>query len=266
MAPLRDAAGAIVGVIGMASHGAPGRAERNRRHARGAMRVLAALIGGIAHDVNNALTIIKSYNQFLLESLDPQSESWEDADVIHQAVVRSGRQVAALAAFSRKQLENALQPGLSAVVQGIEPVLPRFVGKNVQVELSLEPNLPPVSMSREQLEQVIMDFAAVAREAMPHGGSLSIATATERLPSPRYERLSHLPDGRYASLQLISSAAPGRRTSLYPPDSGEVDSVVLMARDAAAYIEQVARDHGGGALIEEREDGRTVAVLLPGTA
>ncbi|MEP6746062.1 MAG: PAS domain S-box protein, partial [Gemmatimonadota bacterium] len=138
---------------------------------------IGRLAGGIAHDFNNLLFVIQSYSDVLLESLPKGSQEHEDVQEIHDAGKRAVALVRQLLAFSRKQVMQPVPLDLNGTVQGMETLLGRVIGEDVILTVALAPDLGVTLADPSQLEQVVMNLAVNARDAMPKGGELLISTA-----------------------------------------------------------------------------------------
>jgi signal transduction histidine kinase len=150
------------------------------------MEAMGRLAGGVAHDFNNLLTVIKSYSTMLLTTLDPSDARREDVEEIAGAADRAAALTRQLLAFSRKQMMQPRAISLNDVVSGVEKMLRCLIGGDVVLVTRLEPALWRVSADPGQIEQVIVNLAVNARDAMPGGGRLTIETANAepaQLPS-----------------------------------------------------------------------------------
>jgi two-component system, cell cycle sensor histidine kinase and response regulator CckA len=150
--------------------------EDQLRHAQ-RMEAVGQLAGGIAHDFNNLLTAIQGYGALLQERLPAGSAEREDLDEMLRAAGRAGTLVGQLLAFSRRQV---LQPRVfdaAEVVDGLTPMLMRLLGTHVALATHRDDEPAGVAVDRGQLEQVIVNLAVNARDAMPAGGSLTIETS-----------------------------------------------------------------------------------------
>jgi PAS domain S-box-containing protein len=149
--------------------------EDELRHAQ-KMEAVGRLAGGIAHDFNNLLTGILGYADLILEGLPPDTRLRNDVEGIRKA----GRSAAALTkellAFSRKQVLQPVVLDLNEVVRGTEGLIRRLIGADTLLVLELDDNAKPVKADRSQIEQVLLNLAANARDAMPEGGRLTIKT------------------------------------------------------------------------------------------
>jgi len=141
------------------------------------MEAVGRLAGGIAHDFNNLLTVITSYSDLLLEDLGREDAKREDVEQIRKAAEGAAALTRQLLAFSRQQVLEPKVVSLSAVVSGVEKMLRRVLGEDVDLGTVLDPDLGSVKADVGQLEQVLMNLAVNARDAMPTGGKLTIETA-----------------------------------------------------------------------------------------
>ncbi|HEY1188269.1 MAG TPA: ATP-binding protein [Gemmata sp.] len=175
--PLRDSAGRVIGVVGV-SQNVTGRKrlEDELRHAQ-KMEAIGRLAGGVAHDFNNLLTIVTG-SVHLIRALppgDPKIGGY--VDEIQAAVDRATGLTRQLLAFSRKQPSRPEVLDLNAVVSELAGLLARLIGNRVAVRTELAPAPVQVRADRGHLEQVLMNLAVNARDAMPEGGTLRITTS-----------------------------------------------------------------------------------------
>jgi CheY-like chemotaxis protein len=141
------------------------------------MEAVGQLAGGIAHDFNNLLTAILGSTELLLASTDPGDQRRDDVQEIGRAAHRASALVRQLLAFSRKQVMQPRLVNLNAIVREMGGMLRRLVGERIVLRLDLDPALGDVTADPGQLEQVIANLGVNARDAMPEGGTLTIATA-----------------------------------------------------------------------------------------
>ena len=142
------------------------------------MEAIGRLAAGMAHDFNNLLAVIMGYGELALNRLaagDPRRDEWQE-------ILKAGGHGASLTrqllAFSRQQLLRPEALDLSRVVGDLERMLRRLIGEDVRFVTALQPDLAMVKADRGQLEQVLMNLVVNARDAMPHGGTLTIETTT----------------------------------------------------------------------------------------
>ena len=151
------------------------------------MEAIGRLSGGIAHDFNNLLGVIIGYSRVLRRSLGPESDLSEHAVEIEKAGERAAAMTKQLLAFSRQQVLTPEVLNLNTLVTDMEKMLPRLLGEDIEVSLSLDSALGSVKADQSQIHQVIMNLAVNARDAMPDGGKLKIQTANAHL-DPQYTR------------------------------------------------------------------------------
>jgi two-component system cell cycle sensor histidine kinase/response regulator CckA len=154
--------------------------ERQLRMAQ-KMEAIGRLSGGIAHDFNNLLGVIIGYSGVLKKSLDKSQPTYEYALEIEKAGQRAASLTRQLLAFSRQQVLTPSVLSLNSLVTDMEKMLPRLLGEDVNVSLSLDATLGNVKADQSQIEQVIMNLAVNARDAMPSGGKLNIQTANTEM-------------------------------------------------------------------------------------
>jgi PAS domain S-box-containing protein len=145
------------------------------------MEAIGRLAGGVAHDFNNLLTVILGYCDLLLADVDADDPRRLDIGEIHNAGTRAEALTRQLLAFSRRQIIEPKLLDITSIVAGMEAMLGRLIGEDVTVIMRLQPDLAPVKADRGQVEQIIMNLAVNARDAMPHGGSLIIETSDVEL-------------------------------------------------------------------------------------
>jgi two-component system cell cycle sensor histidine kinase/response regulator CckA len=143
------------------------------------MEAVGRLAGGIAHDFNNLLTAISGYSEFLIEGLVDERLR-RHADEIRKAAARAASLTGQLLAFSRRQVLQPRALDLNAVVSDMDMMLRRLIGEDVELVTLLDANVSPVQADPTQVEQVIVNLAVNARDAMPNGGSVTIETTDAR--------------------------------------------------------------------------------------
>ena len=141
------------------------------------MEAVGQLSAGIAHDFNNLLGVIIGYSEILEERLDQNSKLCKDAQEIKKAGQRAASLTRQLLAFSRQQVLEPRVLNLNTVVAETQKILRRLIGEDIEVVTDLKPNLALVKADQGQLEQIIINLAVNARDAMPDGGKLTIETA-----------------------------------------------------------------------------------------
>jgi two-component system cell cycle sensor histidine kinase/response regulator CckA len=172
------------------------------------MEAVGRLAGGIAHDFNNLLTVITSYSDLLLEDLAPTDPMRQDVEQVRHAADGAAALTRQLLAFSRQQVLAPRVVNLSAVVQSVEKMLHRVIGEDVELVTSLAPDLGAVKADVGQLEQVLMNLAVNARDAMPTGGKLTLETANVE-HDPDYAREQEASPVRRFVMLAVSDTGVG---------------------------------------------------------
>jgi two-component system cell cycle sensor histidine kinase/response regulator CckA len=189
------------------------RAEEALRHSQEQLRqaqkmeAVGRLAGGIAHDFNNLLSAILSYSEMVMADLPEAHPSREDLEQIRQAGSRAAELTHQLLAFSRRQLLQPRILNLNTVVAAVDRMLRRVIGEDIVLETVLASPLAPTHADAGQLEQVLMNLAVNARDAMPGGGTLTITTADVEAREPGAAPQPELPPGRYVSLAVCDTGA-----------------------------------------------------------
>ena len=160
------------------------------------------LAGGVAHDFNNLLAPMLTYAELLADEFGPGDPRGEKARQIQRAARRGRDLTRQLLAFSRKQVLDLAALDLREVVKGFEKLLRRTLREDIALQLDLPPELPPVKADPGQVEQVLMNLAVNAQDAMPDGGLLSIGLAPLALQETSEHLHPGVPAGRYAVLAV----------------------------------------------------------------
>jgi PAS domain S-box-containing protein len=163
------------------------------------------LAGGVAHDFNNLLTVINGYSQLALKKLEPDDPAYPNIQEIHKAGERAADLTRQLLAFGRKQI---LQPKVlnpNEVLRDVERMLRRIIGEHVELVCLLDPDLGCVEADPGQLEQVVLNLAANARDAMPEGGRLVLQSSNVDAGELYASEHFGLKPGRYVLLSVTDS-------------------------------------------------------------
>jgi two-component system cell cycle sensor histidine kinase/response regulator CckA len=206
ISPMRDGSGAITHFI---SNGRD-LTDRLRIEAQllqaQKMDAIGRLAGGVAHDFNNLLTIIMSYSELAQDTVVPDSSLGRKLQEIRLAARRAAQLTRQLLAFGRKQPQALRVVELNDVITDVTQTLPRMIGEDIKLTISLGAGLGRVKSDPIQIEQMLMDLAANARDAMPQGGSLKIETSDVYLDD-QYVHRKHaiIPTGRYALITVTDT-------------------------------------------------------------
>ncbi|MBI4860203.1 MAG: PAS domain S-box protein [Candidatus Riflebacteria bacterium] len=161
------------------------------------MESVGRLAGGVAHDFNNILTVITGYTDLLLETVSRGDPARQCLEQIYRSAERGTNLTGQLLAFSRKQVLDLRVVDLNEVIRGVESMLGRVIGEDVEMVTTLAPDLAHVRADRGQLDQILMNLAVNARDAMPRGGKLSIETRNVVVGTPGQKGDSDIPPGSY---------------------------------------------------------------------
>ncbi|MFO0750503.1 MAG: PAS domain S-box protein [Myxococcota bacterium] len=190
VSPVRDGTGLVIGVSKVARDltarleaEAALRSTEERFRQVQKMEAVGRLAGGVAHDFNNILSVILSYTSINLEDLTPGDPLHSDISAIHAAAQRATGLTRQLLAFSRQQVLQPRVLDLNQIVSGMTSMLQRLIGDDVELAALTSPDIGRVLADPGQIEQVIMNLAVNARDAMPDGGMLTIETANVELDS-----------------------------------------------------------------------------------
>lgn len=165
--------------------------RRTEEQLRQAQRVesIGLLAGGVAHDFNNLLSVVTGYVSISLEALDPEGQLAQDLWQVMHASERAAELTAQLLAFSRQQVLAPDIVDLNSIVERMDKMLRRVIGEHIELSARVQPGLGKVLVDPGQVEQVIMNLAVNARDAMVGGGSLRIETANVHLEPSEAEEL-----------------------------------------------------------------------------
>ncbi|MGD0675102.1 MAG: PAS domain S-box protein [Polyangiaceae bacterium] len=180
------------------------------------MEAIGRLAGGIAHDFNNILSVILSYSEMGLAEMAPTDAMSEGIGEIHKAALRAAELTRQLLLFSRQQVVAPKVLDLNQVLAGMDKLLKRIVGEDVDLVSVPAPGLGRVFVDPGSVEQVVMNLVVNARDAMPHGGKLTLETANIDL------------DGEYARQHL--GTTPGPHVMLAVSDTGIGMDLAVQAR------------------------------------
>ncbi|MFN8456032.1 MAG: response regulator [Anaerolineae bacterium] len=203
IAPVRDEMGTIIGYVGVEQDVTHELSLEEQLRQSQKMEAVGRLAGGVAHDFNNLLTVIDGYSNLLLDRHhDPADPLHQDIEQIKRAGERASNLTRQLLAFSRKQILRPTVLDLNIVVIDMEKLLRRLLGEDITIHTHLEPTLGRIKADRGQLEQVIMNLAINARDAMPGGGQLSLETANVTLDELYTSHKVEVEPGNYVVLAI----------------------------------------------------------------
>ncbi len=166
------------------------------------MEAVGRLAGGVAHDFNNLLTVIKGYSELMLNEVTEKDPMRAEVEEIRRAAERAASLTRQLLAFSRRQVLEPKVLDLNTIIGNMQKLLQRLLGEDVQLQVSLRPDLGHVKADPGQVEQVIMNLAVNARDAMPQGGKLTIETRNHVIDETYAREHAVVHAGRYAMMAV----------------------------------------------------------------
>lgn len=265
--PIHDAAGAITHFVAIKEDITERlRLEAQLRQAQ-KLESVGQLASGIAHDFNNLLTVINGLTDLMLEQLDASDHMRADLNEIHAAGERAATLTRQLLAFSRQQLLMPKNIDLNDVVTGIEGLLQRLLGEDVEMVVALAPGVATVKADPGQIEQVITNLSVNARDAMVSGGRLTLETNIVTLEADEDTGFGRtIPKGRYVTLSVTDTGTgmdAATRAHLFEPfytTKGPGRGTGLGLSTVYGIVRQ---SHGFVTLTSEVGEGSTFTVYLP---
>jgi len=203
--PLRNATGQITHFISTGRDITDQRRLESQLQQAQRMDAIGRLAGGVAHDFNNLLMVISAYAELTLDALPEHDVTREKVGEIVKASRRAADLTRQLLAFGRKQMQSLQLLDLNSVLRDIGKMLPRLIGEDIQIVIAPSRNLDRVEADPVQIEQIVLNLAANARDAMPGGGKLTIETKNVDVNECSRQRPSKMPAGKYVLLSVTDS-------------------------------------------------------------
>jgi len=233
------------------------------------MEAVGRLAGGVAHDFNNLLTTILGYSEMILSQLNEEDPFRVEVEEIHKAGERAAALTQQLLAFSRRQVIKPRVIDLNEAVKNARKMLERLLGKSIDLELDLASDIGRVKVDPHQIDQVLLNLAVNARDAMPNGGTLTIATSEAIVDKTNVHALPDTAAGTYVVLSVADTGVgmnEETKARLFEPFfSTKEDS--KGAGLGLAMVYGIAKQNGGAVTVSsEPGAGAVFRIYLPRTS
>jgi len=230
------------------------------------MESVGQLAAGVAHDINNILTVIQGHAGLLLNAIPPGTDATRSLKQIGAAEERAASFIRQLLTFSRKQIFRSKILDLNAVLQNLKSMLPRLIGEDITLEIHCQPDLPCIQADAGMVEQIVMNLAVNSRDAMPKGGKFIITTSAVEIDSAY---LKQHPEGRvgwFACLTVTDTGCgmePKVLQRIFEPFFTTKEVGKGTGLGLATVYGVVKQHHGWLEVQSEVGVGTTFRVLLP---
>jgi two-component system, cell cycle sensor histidine kinase and response regulator CckA len=264
--PLVDEAGRILGVASLVQDVTERVTLEERLRQSQKMEAIGRLAGGVAHDFNNMLTIIMGYSQILAEQLPPTGRLADATAQIRTTADRAAGITRQLLAFSRKQVLSPRLIDLNIIMMNLDTMLRRLIGEDIEVLAMPGRDLGTVKADPGQIEQVIMNLALNARDAMPRGGKLTLETENVNLDDSYARDHTPLQPGRYVMLAVSDTG-----TGMSPETQAHIFEPFFTTKDVGkgtglglSTVYGIVKQSGGYIWVYSEPDrGTTFKIYLP---
>jgi signal transduction histidine kinase len=211
--PLRDASGAISGAALVFRDITTARETERKLQQSQKLDAIGKLTGGVAHDFNNMLTVITGTTETLVAALHDQPELLHVAALIDQAAERCTELIQRLLAFARRQPLQPRNVDINATIEDISKLLRPTLGAQIEIRTALQENIPNARIDPSQLANALINLAINARDAMPHGGKLTLETASVNLDEAYAQENLDVRPGPYVMI-AVSDTGTGMSASV----------------------------------------------------
>lgn len=230
------------------------------------MEAIGRLAGGIAHDLNNILVPIIGYTDLALMQLLPENKLYADLSKVRRSAERAAELTKQILAYSRKQLLQLTPLDLNEVITGIQQMVERLIEEDIELQTDLHPSLYRIKADKSQMEQIIMNLAINARDAMPDGGKLTIETDNVYLDEAYIKKHVQVEEGFYVMV-TVSDTGQGMdaetRTQIFEPffTTKEIDKGTGLG---LATVHGIVKQHRGNICVySEINKGTIFKIYFP---
>ncbi|HDZ88411.1 MAG TPA: PAS domain-containing sensor histidine kinase, partial [Nitrospirae bacterium] len=264
--PRLDKDNNIIGLIHVVKDVTEQKKLQNQLRQSQKMEVVGQLAGGIAHDFNNILTAIMGFSYVLQQKMDDNDPEKRNVENILASAERASNLIKSLLAFSRKQIMNPVPAGINDIIENIKRLLASLIGEDIEIKIMLSDEDMTINADIGQIEQVLLNLATNARDAMPEGGTLAIRTQSQEFTGKDVGTHGFGQPGRYAVIEVADTGMGMDRDTMekiFEPffttkESGRGTGLGL------AMVYGIIRQHNGYVHVySEPGQGTTFRIHLP---
>ncbi|MBC7171489.1 MAG: PAS domain-containing protein, partial [Polyangiaceae bacterium] len=260
-APDMDPSGLVRGVVTLVTDTTERRALEEKMRASQRMEAVGRLAGGVAHEVNNALTSVMGFADLLLAGLASEDPRVNDVELIHSSARRAAQITQQLLAYSRRQILLPSLVDLREIVRDFEPMIRQAIGRSSELHFVIPDEGALVMTDRLQMEQVLLNLALNARDAMPNGGTLEIA-----IRGPSGDE-----DGEHADDRVVELSVTDTGTGMDPEVCTQIFEPFFTTKPVGrgtglglSMVYGIVQQSGGHITVQsERGRGTTFRIQLP---
>jgi len=268
LSPVRDEESTVTHYVSISSDESPRKQLEEQFLQAQKMEAVGRLAGGIAHEFNNVLLVIRGYSHVLMSAVGEKRDGWQEAKEIETAATRASELIHHLLAFSRGQVMQAKVIDLNVSLADMRKLVEPLIGEDVELRTSFDPQLGPVKVDPAQLEQTLVSLVVNARDAMPRGGRLTIGTRKVRVEAKDATAVQ-LPVGGYAEIAVedtgvgMDAETHARVFEPFFSTKGEGKRTGLGLSTAYGFVKQSGGDI---AITSAPGEGTRVTIRLPQAA